>query len=75
MYNRKGFKESCRKWADRRNDSQYLNDIYDGKVWKTFQDQNENMSFFRKEVSDSHLGIMLNLDWFFIYCIDRTNYT
>ena len=62
MYNRKGFEELCRKWADRHDDSRYLNDIYDGRVWKTFQDQNEDMPFFRKEVADRHLGIMLNLD-------------
>ena len=64
MYNRKGFEESCKKWADRRNDSRYLNDIYDGRVWQTFWDQDQNLPFFRKEVSDRHLGIMLNLDWF-----------
>ncbi|PKK59495.1 hypothetical protein RhiirC2_794760 [Rhizophagus irregularis] len=30
MYNRKGFESSCRKWANRCNVPQYLNDIYDG---------------------------------------------
>ncbi|GBC36556.2 uncharacterized protein LOC110040724 [Rhizophagus irregularis DAOM 181602=DAOM 197198] len=63
MYNRKGFEKLCRKWADR-NDSQFLNDIYDGKIWKTFQDHRQNIPFFRKDVSDRHLGIMLNIDWF-----------
>jgi hypothetical protein len=32
MYNRKGFESSCRKWADRYSDLQYLNDIYDGRI-------------------------------------------
>jgi hypothetical protein len=64
LYNRKGFEESCRKWADRPNDSQMLADIYDGRIWKTFRDSNQDLPFFRKEVSDCHLGIMLNMDWF-----------
>lgn len=64
MYNRKGFEESCRKWAERCDESQYLNDIYDGRIWKTFRDSDQDLKFFRKEVSDRHLGIMLNLDWF-----------
>ena len=50
-----------------------MNDIYDGRVWKTFQDQNEDMPFFRKEVADQHLGIMLNLDWFQPF--DNANYS
>ncbi|CAB4431022.1 unnamed protein product [Rhizophagus irregularis] len=64
MYNRKGFESSCRKWADRCNVPQYLNDIYDGRVWKTFWDEDQNLPFFQKEVADRHLGIMLNIDWF-----------
>ena len=60
----KGFEESCRKWADHPNDSQMLADIYDGRIWKTFRDSNQDLPFFRKEVSDCHLGIMLNMDWF-----------
>ncbi len=46
MYNRRGFEESCRKWADRYNNPWYLNDIYDRKIWKTFRDLNENLPFF-----------------------------
>ena len=40
--------------------------IYDGRVWKTFKGTNDETSpnFFRPEVADSHLGLMLNLDWF-----------
>jgi hypothetical protein len=41
LYNIKGFKESCRKWADRPDNSQMLADIYDGRVWKTFKDPND----------------------------------
>ena len=39
-------------------------DIFDGRIWKTFKDPNNGQLFFRHEVADSHLGIMLNLDWF-----------
>jgi len=44
-----------------------LTDIYDRQVWKTFKEttNDENSpNFFRDEVADSHLGLMLNLDWF-----------
>jgi hypothetical protein len=64
LYNKKGFEESCRKWVDRPTDFQTLSDIYDGRIWKTFKDPKDDKLFFRHEVSDSHLGIMLNLDWF-----------
>ena len=63
LYNKKGFEESCRKWTNRPNNNQRIADIYDGEIWKTFKDS-DNQPFFRHEVSDSHLGIMLNLDWF-----------
>src|SRR5581483_6061826 len=64
LYNTKGFEESCRKWTIRPNNDQELADIFDGIIWKTFKDPNTDELFFRHEVSDSHLGIMLNLDWF-----------
>ncbi|HMK58015.1 MAG TPA: hypothetical protein VK462_03090, partial [Nitrososphaeraceae archaeon] len=43
-----------------------LTDIYDGQVWRTLKESSEESSenFFRKEVADSHLGLILNLDWF-----------
>ncbi|EXX57951.1 hypothetical protein RirG_202350 [Rhizophagus irregularis DAOM 197198w] len=40
-----------------------LADIYDGKIWKTFPDTSD-IPFFTPETADSHLGIMINLDWF-----------
>ena len=40
-----------------------MTDIYDGKLWKTFKDDDSTI-FFQGEVADSHLGLMLNLDWF-----------
>ena len=63
LYNKKGFEESCRKWAVRPNNNHELSDIYDGRIWKEFKDPNEDR-LFQHDVSDSNLGIMLNLDWF-----------
>ncbi|CAG8742712.1 4295_t:CDS:1, partial [Cetraspora pellucida] len=31
-------------------------------IWKTFKDQDTN--FFTAEHADTHLGLMINLDWF-----------
>ena len=46
-------------------DENILADIYDGKIWKTFSSgDSENSPFFTSETADSHLGIMINLDWF-----------
>ena len=43
-----------------------LTDIYDGQIWQSLKESNEENAskFFRPEVADSHLGLMLNLDWF-----------
>ncbi|RIB03765.1 hypothetical protein C2G38_2224116 [Gigaspora rosea] len=60
----KGFEESCRKWAKRYNDAKRITNIYDRRIWKTFQDPNEDLLFFWKELSDGNLGLMINLDWF-----------
>ena len=63
MFCRSGFESSLRYWANRSNFDNILTNIYDGKVWKTFKDDDSTI-FFRSEVADSHLGLMLNLDWF-----------
>jgi hypothetical protein len=63
MYRRPGFENSLRHWARRQQFENILTDIYDGKVWKDFDDK-DSLKFFRPEVADSHLGLMLNLDWF-----------
>ena len=39
-------------------------DIYDGNIWKTFKDTPSEDLFFRPENADSHLDLILNLDWF-----------
>src|ERR1051325_823500 len=63
MFSRPNFESSLRHWAHRSNFDNILTDIYDGNVWKTFKDD-DSTNFFQDEVADSHLGLMLNLDWF-----------
>jgi hypothetical protein len=63
FFGRKDFEASCRKWVERNNESGALFDIYDGKVWNEFKDDNDD-PFFTKEYADTHLGLMLNMDWF-----------
>jgi hypothetical protein len=60
----KGFKKSCREWANRPVNDHELSDIYDRRIWKKFKDPDDGQLFFCHDVLDSHLGIMLNLDWF-----------
>lgn len=46
LYNTKGFEESCRKWTNRPNNEKELADIFDGRIWKTFEDPNNSQLFF-----------------------------
>ena len=66
MFRRPGFEELLRHWTNRSQLQNVLSDIYDGRVWKTFKESSEidSPNFFRPEVADSNLGLMLNLDWF-----------
>ena len=66
MYCRPGFERNLRHWSERKRFDNILTDIYDGQVWKNFKEtSDENLAkFFRPEVADSNLGLMLNLDWF-----------
>ena len=44
-----------------------MSDIYDGEIWKTFPSDTDNLhqsQFFMAKTADSHLGLMINLDWF-----------
>jgi hypothetical protein len=63
LYQRSGFQQQLRKWTDRHIDIGMLADIYDGKIWKNFPDSSD-VPYFTPETADSHLGIMINLDWF-----------
>ena len=75
MYRRPCFESCLRQWANRQHFGNIMTDIYDGQVWQTLKESSEedSQNFFRDEVADSHLGLMLNLDWFQPY--DRTMYS
>ena len=62
FYSQKGFEASCRNWINRNINDNYLADIYDGNIWKNFKNPDGN--FFTSEYADTHLGLMINLDWF-----------
>ena len=65
MYQRPGFEELLNKWASRDHENSLMSDIYDGEIWKTFPSSTDNSAqFFTPDTTDSHLGIMINLDWF-----------
>ena len=66
LYRQFGFENLLRHWANRSTFNNLLTDIYDGKIWRTFKETNEldSPNFFRLKVADSHLGFMINLDWF-----------
>ena len=65
MYQHPGFEQNMTKWVHRHVDENILADIYNGKIWKTFSSgDSENSPFFTSETADSHLGIMINLNWF-----------
>jgi len=63
LYQRPEFKQQLQKWTNRHVDNGMLADIYDGEIWKNFPDIS-NVPYFTPETADSHLGIMINLDWF-----------
>lgn len=63
FFGRKDFEADCRKWGVRRNNTDVLFDIYDGRIWKSFEDE-DGKPFFTKECADTHVGLMLNMDWF-----------
>jgi hypothetical protein len=63
LFGRKDFEMSCQEWAVRKNDTEALFDIYDGRIWKEFKDDNDEL-FFTKEYADTNLGLIINMDWF-----------
>ena len=62
MYCRPDFEKTLRRWSERNQFNNILTDIYDGQVWKNFKETTDENSprFFRPEMADSHLGLMLN---------------
>ena len=61
FFGQKNFEVACHKWAERRNKTEALFDIYDGKIWKSFEDEHEE-PFFTKKYANTHIRMMLNMD-------------
>src|SRR3954452_20841058 len=61
LYQRSGF-ENMLRLSGQREDHNIYSDIYDGKVWKTFPFNGS--TFFTEEATTTHLGLLINLDWF-----------
>ena len=55
LYRQPGFESSLRHWINWPTFDNILTDIYDDK---------NSINFFRYDVADSHLELVLNLDWF-----------
>jgi hypothetical protein len=66
LYLQPRFEKSLRHWVNRSHSDDIITDIYDGQIWKTFKETSDENSpnFFRFEVADSNIGLMLNVDWF-----------
>src|SRR5207245_10474092 len=74
MYRRPGFESLLEKWTNRDEEAGLYTDIYDGEIWKTFPSSTDNSAqFFTPDTADSHLGIMINLDWFQPFEIGRAS--
>ena len=61
LYQRPGFENMLKLSGIQRGHNIY-SDIYDGKVWKTFPF--DGTTFFTEETATTHLGLLINLDWF-----------
>ena len=63
LYQRPKFEHMLKKSGAQYSQDDLYNDIYDGRIWKTFS-LNNNKPFFTQETASTHLGFLLNLDWF-----------
>ena len=57
----KDFEMSCQKWSERKNETDALFDIYDGRIWKEFKDDNDE-PFFTKENANTRIELMINMN-------------
>lgn len=66
-----GILEQLNTWRTRRVGQGILNDVYDGKIWKDFQ--NVDGAPFLSDENNVCLGLIMNVDWFQPF--DATNYS
>jgi len=66
LYLQPEFEKLLRHWVNQPHSDNIIIDIYDSQVWKTFKETSGENSpnFFRSEVADSNIGLMLNVNWF-----------
>ena len=60
---RENFEEKCEAWRNRSFHDDLYCDVYDGRIWKRFNDP-DGFNFLTKP---RHYGFMMNLDWFCPY--------
>ena len=60
LLQRKGYEDMCSKWKKRESRSDLMFDVYDGEVWKSFQ----NFKGTAFLAADNTYGLQLNVDWF-----------
>ena len=60
---RQGCKEKCELWRQRDVPKGTMCDVYDGQIWKDFNDANK----FYLLTKSRKYGLMLSLDWFCPY--------
>ena len=66
---RPDFASKCEEWRNRQPDPNTLSDVYDGNVWKSFNNSDGNW-FFKNPFT---YGCSINLDWFQPY--ENTQYS
>ncbi|GBC39879.2 hypothetical protein GLOIN_2v1763250 [Rhizophagus irregularis DAOM 181602=DAOM 197198] len=62
LYQRPDFENMLKLSGIQKNENNIYSDIYNGKVWKNFPF--DGSTFFTTETATTHLGLLLNLDWF-----------
>lgn len=60
LLNRPGFQDACERWRTRKVTEGVMSDIYDGKIWKDYQEY-KGEPFLSLPFT---YGLMLNVDWF-----------
>jgi hypothetical protein len=76
FFGRKNFETSCRRWAERKNETEALFDIYDGMIWKSFTGsvEDDNVELFYKRICrfsyriDVKYGLVSTIYKFTIFC-------
>ena len=63
LASRKGFVERCELWRNRKCSENVYSDIYDGKIWKKFNNPNKHNFLTEKH----NYALTINLDWFCPY--------